>query len=188
MTQAFNLSQLANNVNTSGQLDATDGLVGLVDNANLASSGTASSSTYLRGDRTWASVPAGTVTSVTVSPGTGLTGGGTITSSGTITLSLETGYQAIGSYIFAGFAAGTTTGLAAGGTISGSSLYPAGVSGFQAYAPYGGANDNTYYFAGNSSVVQQKANSFSGTWQSMGASAGSTASAYCPCTLYVRIA
>jgi len=56
MTQAFNLAQLANNLNTSGQLDATDGLTGLVTNANLASSGTASSSTFLRGDRTWATV------------------------------------------------------------------------------------------------------------------------------------
>lgn len=56
MTQAFNLAQLANNLNTSGQLDATDGLTGLVANSNLASSGTASASTYLRGDRTWGSV------------------------------------------------------------------------------------------------------------------------------------
>ena len=34
MTQAFNLSQLANNLNTSGQLDATDGLVNAVPIAN----------------------------------------------------------------------------------------------------------------------------------------------------------
>ena len=34
MTQAFNLSQLANNLNTSGQLDATDGLSGAVPVAN----------------------------------------------------------------------------------------------------------------------------------------------------------
>lgn len=34
MTQAFNLSQLANNLNTSGQLDATDGLTGAVPIAN----------------------------------------------------------------------------------------------------------------------------------------------------------
>jgi hypothetical protein len=34
MTQAFNLSQLANNLNTNGQLDATDGLTGLVPIAN----------------------------------------------------------------------------------------------------------------------------------------------------------
>jgi hypothetical protein len=56
MTQAFNLAQLANNLNTSGQLDGTDGLSGLVANANLASSGTASSSTFLRGDRVWGTV------------------------------------------------------------------------------------------------------------------------------------
>jgi hypothetical protein len=57
MTAAFNLSQLANNLNTSGQLDATDGLSGLVAVANLASTGTPSASTYLRGDRTWATIP-----------------------------------------------------------------------------------------------------------------------------------
>jgi hypothetical protein len=34
MTQSFNLSQLANNLNTSGQLDATDGLVNAVPVAN----------------------------------------------------------------------------------------------------------------------------------------------------------
>jgi hypothetical protein len=56
MTQAFNLAQLANNLNTSGQVDATDGLSGLVANANLASSGTANSSNFLRGDRVWAPV------------------------------------------------------------------------------------------------------------------------------------
>jgi hypothetical protein len=57
MTQAFNLAQLANNINTSGQLDATDGLTGLVANTNLASSGTASSATFLRGDRSWSTIP-----------------------------------------------------------------------------------------------------------------------------------
>lgn len=34
MTQAFNLSQLANNLNSSGQLDATDGLVNAVPVVN----------------------------------------------------------------------------------------------------------------------------------------------------------
>lgn len=34
MTQAFNLSQLANNLNTSGQLDATDGLYGAIPVGN----------------------------------------------------------------------------------------------------------------------------------------------------------
>lgn len=34
MTQAYNLSQLANNLNTAGQLDAADGLVNAVPVAN----------------------------------------------------------------------------------------------------------------------------------------------------------
>ena len=34
MTQAYNISQLANNLNSSGQLDATDGLVNAVSVAN----------------------------------------------------------------------------------------------------------------------------------------------------------
>jgi len=34
MTQAFNLAQLANNLNTAGQLDATDGLVGVLPVGN----------------------------------------------------------------------------------------------------------------------------------------------------------
>lgn len=34
MTQAFNLAQLANNLNTSGRLDATDGLFGVLPVAN----------------------------------------------------------------------------------------------------------------------------------------------------------
>lgn len=78
MTQAFNLAQLANNLNTSGQLDATDGLNGLIANANLASSGSASSSTYLRGDRTWSALPTASkvmqVVSVTKTDQFGMTG------------------------------------------------------------------------------------------------------------------
>lgn len=42
MTQAFNLAQLANNLNTSGQLDATDGLTGVIP---IANGGTGTSST-----------------------------------------------------------------------------------------------------------------------------------------------
>ena len=58
--------------------------------ANNPATGTPSSSTYLRGDGTWASIPGGnpgTVTSITA--GTGLSGG-TITSSGTIAISNTT--------------------------------------------------------------------------------------------------
>jgi len=43
MTQAYNLSQLANNLNTSGQLDATDGLVNAVPIANGGTGATSAS-------------------------------------------------------------------------------------------------------------------------------------------------
>ena len=55
--------------------------------ANNPATGTPSSSTYLRGDGTWATFTTGTVTSITA--GTGLSGG-TITSSGTIAISNTT--------------------------------------------------------------------------------------------------
>jgi hypothetical protein len=54
MTSAFNLSQLANKVNTSGQLDANTGLDGIVPVANLGT-GTPTSGKFLRGDGSWAS-------------------------------------------------------------------------------------------------------------------------------------
>lgn len=158
----------ANSANQANAIVARDGSGNFAANTITASlNGTAS----------------GNPTSIVA--GTGLTGGG---SSGAVTLSVQTTYQSLGTYIFAGFANGSTTGLTAGGTIAGSDLYPAGIGGFAAFAQFGGSNDNTYYFAGNSSAVQQKKNSFTGTWQSMGCSANATTNSYCPCTLYIRIA
>lgn len=54
MTQAFNLAQLANNLNTSGQLDATDGLFGVIPIANggTAVSGTPTNGQILIGNGT----------------------------------------------------------------------------------------------------------------------------------------
>jgi hypothetical protein len=46
MTQAFNLSQLANNINTSGQLDATDGLFGITPIANGGTGASTASSAF----------------------------------------------------------------------------------------------------------------------------------------------
>jgi len=60
MTQAFNLSQLANNLNSSGQLDATDGLVNAVPVAN---GGTGASSASAA--RTNLSVPSNSGTGAT---------------------------------------------------------------------------------------------------------------------------
>lgn len=90
MTQAFNLAQLANNLNTSGQVDATDGLYGVLPPGNggtgqssltannlLLGNGTSgvqfvapgTSGNLLRSNgTTWQSVAATTVTPTTGSP------------------------------------------------------------------------------------------------------------------------
>lgn len=61
MTQAFNLSQLANNLDSSGRLDATDGLVNAVPVAN---GGTGASSASAA--RTNLGVPQGSTTTTTL--------------------------------------------------------------------------------------------------------------------------
>lgn len=79
MTQAFNLSQLANKVNTSGQLDGSTGISGTIPNSNLptvdiAHGGTGLTSigaanTILTSNGTsasWAVAPAGGFTNIQV--------------------------------------------------------------------------------------------------------------------------
>jgi hypothetical protein len=82
MTQAFNLSQLANNLNTAGQLDATDGLVNAVPVAN---GGTGASSVAAAVSNLSASIyPVGSIyinAGVTTNPAT-LLGFGTWTAFG----------------------------------------------------------------------------------------------------------
>jgi hypothetical protein len=130
MTQAFNLSQLANNLNTSGQLDATDGLTGAVPVAN----GGTGQTTYSNGQLligngsglTKANITAGSGISVTNGSGTitiATSGGGGVTSlngqTGAIT---NTDYASIGSYIV-----GRPRNLSSYGvnsTVAGSSLFP----------------------------------------------------------------
>lgn len=114
MTQAFNLSQLANNLNTSGQLDATDGLTGVVPTGNLPTIPVSKGGTNLTATPSNGQIPIGngsgyslaTITAgsgITVTNGSGsitiASGGGGVTSlngqTGAIT---NTSYLAIGSY------------------------------------------------------------------------------------------
>lgn len=68
---------------------------GTVATARLGS-GTANSTTYLRGDQTWAAGNSGTVTSVAASAGTGVTvSGSPITTSGTLTIGVNAELQAL---------------------------------------------------------------------------------------------
>lgn len=73
MTQAYNLSQLANNLNSAGQLDATDGLVNAVPVANGGTG--ASSSTAARTNLGLGSIATQNSNSVSITGGsvTGIT-------------------------------------------------------------------------------------------------------------------
>lgn len=134
-------------------LNASNLASGTVGTARLATSGTASSSTFLRGDQTWATVSGG-VTSITA--GTGLSGG-TITSTGTIALDMYTGTDAnitslpVGAYIMAGFSSITTSRNNTVGTLFG---YTGGIT-----------NSQTMY--GFAAVASRF--TMSGTWRARGA-------------------
>lgn len=75
MTAAFNLSQLANNLNTSGQLDASDGLFGVIPSANLSGtyaisiSGNAATATNATNATNATSVNANGVTTASITNG-----------------------------------------------------------------------------------------------------------------------
>jgi hypothetical protein len=78
MTQAFNLSQLANKVNTSGQLDASTGLTGQVPVAN----GGTAQSTYTNGQLLIGNSTGNTLTKNTITAGANISvtnGAGSIT-------------------------------------------------------------------------------------------------------------
>lgn len=96
MTQAYNLSQLANNLNSSGQLDATDGLVNAVPVAN---GGTGASSVAAAVSNLSASIyPVGSIyinAAVATNPGT-LLGFGTWVSfgSGRVLVGVDSGDSA----------------------------------------------------------------------------------------------
>ena len=163
MTQAFNLSQLANNLNSSGQLDATDGLTGLVPLANcgtgasntvntvVAGSGISVSTSGTQVTVTNTSSASGTVTSVAT--GNGLSGG-TITTSGTLTVACPS-WNSVGSY-----AAGVMRLENQSGSISAGGNYSAGWGNLQMMA---GAWTTSADF-----TIGQ----LSGTWKWMGRSIG----------------
>jgi hypothetical protein len=116
MTQAFNLSQLANKVNTSGQLNVATGATGTLPAANggtgLGSPGTSGNVLTSNGSA-WVSqaLPAGGVTSLN-----GQTGAIT-----------NTNLYAIGSYISG--RPQDTTNYAVNSTVAGSILYSTTLSG-----------------------------------------------------------
>ena len=90
MTQSFNLSQLANNLNTAGQLDATDGLVNSVPVAN---GGTGASTTAAA--RTSLDVPTRTGSDASGTWGINITGNAATATSATSATSATNATNAV---------------------------------------------------------------------------------------------
>jgi hypothetical protein len=146
MTQAFNLSQFANKVNTSGQADLTTAVTGTLPVANggtgITSAG--SNGNVLTSNGTaWVSqaLPAGGVTSLN-----GQTG-----------VITNTGYGNIGSYVVG--RSSDATSYAAGATLAGASL-TVGSPGYY-------WDGSKFANAGGSSAVTTEGAVGSGTWRCM---------------------
>lgn len=184
-TAAFNGS-LITNLNataiTSGTLDNAYTTANTANQANaiVVRDGQGSFSANVVTASSFVGPASGNPTSVTA--GTGLTGGG---SSGAVTLSLDTTYRNVGTYIFAWTATATTI-LDGGGGLAGSNMWPGCVVTSQNF-PYGGSNYSVYYADGNNTGCGAQKITFTGTWQLMGAggppSAGQRYS-----SLWIRIA
>jgi hypothetical protein len=186
MTQAFNLSQLANNTNTTGQINADTAIYNTVNVANggtnlsatptngqlpigngsgyalaTLTAGSGISVTNAAGAITIANTSAGTVTSITA--GSGLAGG-TITTSGTISVDVYNGTTqtntslAVGTYVVAQTSSLTIYNIYT--SLSVWSAPSAGSSVFTTYNPTGGAGV------------------MSGTWRSMGIISASDVATY----------
>jgi hypothetical protein len=173
MTQAFNLSQLANNLDSSGRLDATDGLVNALPVAN---GGTGASSAAAA--RTNLDVPTRTGGDASGTWAINITGSAatvaTIATSQVLSAMSGASSKAVGTYIFAGIGAissGTTT--QPGAVFSGSSLSPASIT-----------FDLSFGDAWQGSLVGP---SLTGSWMLMGAFPAS-GSGISVISLFLRIA
>lgn len=192
MTQAFNLSQLANNLNTSGQLDATDGLTGSVPVANGGtgqSSLTANAVLLGNGTSGVQAVAPSTSGNVLVSNGTtwvsqAPSGGGVTSLNGQTGAITSTNIDAIGSYIVSPYATTGSlaiTGISTNTTVSGSLLkynYSSGPGGSAGGITTNATRlDSTTYNGGGTSL--------SGTWRLLSLETRYSFNAGCCTRMYV---
>lgn len=169
MTQAFNLSQLANKVNTSGQLDVSTGSTGVLPRANggtgLSAAGT-SGNVLTSNGTDWVSqaLPAGGVTSLN-----GQTGAIT-----------NTDLYAIGSYVNG--RPQNSTVYAVNSTLAGSSLYAVSDSVVWNYGANAWRTDNNGSSLSGTQVLVN-----TGTWRCVSPAGITPGDTFAFCGLWVRI-
>ena len=170
MTQAFNLSQFANKVDSTGKADLTTAVTGTLPVANGGTGVTspgASGNILTSNGTSWVSSTPSGVSSFNTRTGSVTLSSSDVTTALTFTpLSTDIGYNAVGSLCFC---KGPTS-VTSGSTYAGSGLYPAG------------AVEDTY-----SGILSptSSSTSLSGTWRALGT--GSSMS-YKIFTLFQRIA
>ncbi len=189
MTQAFNLSQFANKVNTSGQANLTTAVTGTLPIANggtgststtfcnltsnvtgnlpvtnLNSGTSASASTFWRGDGTWSAPTSSAPTTAQV-----------------LSATAGANNNDVGTYAFLGSTSGNAGGYAPNSNYAGSGLLMVGLTSGGTFA---GWNTNSI-----SAVSDWSGGALSGTWKAMGGCGSSLSGASRPrVTLFLRVA
>jgi hypothetical protein len=173
MSNAFNLSQLANNVNSSGLLSASAGITGTLPVANGGTgAATLTANNVILGNGTSAPtfVAPGTNGNVLTSNGTTWTsaaaaGGGVTSLNGQTGAVVNTAVDAIGSY--GGFVYAGSSDVAIGATTAGSNLrYNSGGTGYFEFNA-GTQWFQYYYKTGDNPTFPGGGTSLSGTWRRM---------------------
>jgi hypothetical protein len=192
MTQAFNLSQFANKVNTSGQADLTTAVTGTLPVANLPTVTTAKGGLGITTTPANGQIPIGNGTNyvaANITAGTNITitnsaGGISIAASGGApttaqVLSATAGASAgdVGSYAFLGSTAGIL-GYTQGSNYAGSSLYWSGMA----------ASTNGPFPDAASAFADGVYTSLSGTWKCMGANGNYAGANRSRANLFLRVA
>jgi len=183
MTQAFNLSQLANKVNTSGQLDVATGVTGIQAVANGGTgAATLTANNVLLGNGTSAIqvVAPGSNGNILTSNGSTWisstpAGGGVTSLNGQTGAITNTTLYAIGSYITG--RPQDRTSYDVNTTIAGSSLYATGTSIYRA--------NTTWNVAANGTVAVTLINT--GTWRCMSSANADNTGSVASSGLWVRI-